>query len=238
MTAGLHLKYLTFDTPDAMAIAGFWATLIDAAHTPTVLGARGMPDDGAWMRFLPVPEAKFAKNRFHADYDTEDLAQLHNTVLALGGSVWGDYVDDEGFIEFRDPDGNEFCVGEKAGLSPGLTYVGPTFDTSDADAITAWWADVVDGNVVDHPLGKQVIPRFGPRMFFIEVPEPKISKNRCHPDVHATDFEAEVARVIALGAVETARLTETSRFVVFNDPDGNEFCIVEDPHPDPENQPQ
>ncbi len=73
----------------------------------------------------------------------------------------------------------------------------------------------------------------GPRLLFLTVPESKTAKNRCHPDFHTPHMDDEVARAVALGAVETARHHEESRWVVLEDPDGNEFCIVEDDEPDP-----
>ncbi len=66
-------------------------------------------------------------------------------------------------------------------------------------------------------------------MLFLSVSEGKVAKNRCHPDIHTADLEANVARAIAMGAVATARFDNPDdRFVVFEDPEGNEFCIVEE----------
>jgi hypothetical protein len=78
----------------------------------------------------------------------------------------------------------------------------------------------------------------GPRLFFQQVPEGKIAKNRVHLDVRAAPglsgkereeaLGAECERVVALGATVYERL-EADDFnqlcIVMNDPEGNEFCL-------------
>jgi hypothetical protein len=45
---------------------------------------------------------------------------------------------------------------------------------------------------------------------FIKVPEGKSAKNRFHPDLIATDLEAEVERLISIGAVRKGAFEENS----------------------------
>ena len=71
-----------------------------------------------------------------------------------------------------------------------------------------------------------VIPNgAGPRLFFQQVPEPKSSKNRVHLDVRASDMATEKERLIELGA-RPADEQPRPTFIVMNDPEGNEFCIM------------
>ena len=66
----------------------------------------------------------------------------------------------------------------------------------------------------------------GPRLWFQAVPEPKSVKNRLHLDVRANDRHAETRRLIALGATLIAeRLGQN--LTVLQDPEGNEFCVIE-----------
>lgn len=79
----------------------------------------------------------------------------------------------------------------------------------------------------------------GPRIFFQQVPEDKIAKNRVHLDVRAAPglvgdarmaaLEAECERVVALGAVRRKRFEPdggmSAGFIVMSDPEGNEFCL-------------
>lgn len=110
-----------------------------------------------------------------------------------------------------------------------FTYL--TFDAGDAEQLATWWAELLDWELVVSDPGRSWIARSPGEtsMLFLPVPEGKTAKNRCHPDIHSTDLEANVAKALRMGATETARFNDPGdRFVVFQDPEGNEFCIVED----------
>jgi hypothetical protein len=67
-----------------------------------------------------------------------------------------------------------------------------------------------------------------PRVLFQVVPEPKTVKNRVHLDVRAGPDrrEAEVARLVAMGATELWRASQGPyEWVTLADPEGNEFCV-------------
>lgn len=79
----------------------------------------------------------------------------------------------------------------------------------------------------------------GPRVFFQQVPEDKVAKNRVHLDVRAAPglageqrmaaLEAECARLVALGATRIERHEPAppmaAGHIVMSDPEGNEFCL-------------
>ena len=79
----------------------------------------------------------------------------------------------------------------------------------------------------------------GPRLFFQQVPEDKVAKNRVHLDVRAAPglqgdermaaLESECTRLVALGATRVRRHEPdppmSLGFVVMTDPEGNEFCL-------------
>jgi hypothetical protein len=79
----------------------------------------------------------------------------------------------------------------------------------------------------------------GPRLFFQQVPEGKVAKNRVHLDVRAAPglqgaermsaLEAECERLVALGATRQRRFEPAppmeAGFIVMTDPEGNEFCL-------------
>jgi hypothetical protein len=75
-------------------------------------------------------------------------------------------------------------------------------------------------------------PDTGHRLLFIEVPEGKVVKNRVHLDLRPRDGtqEQEVERVRQSGARELAdrrgQYGPGSGWVVFADPEGNEFCML------------
>lgn len=67
-----------------------------------------------------------------------------------------------------------------------------------------------------------------PTWLFARVPEPKTAKNRMHVDLAAPDREAEVARLVELGATRVADMDEWGyQWTVLHDPEGNEFCVAQ-----------
>jgi catechol 2,3-dioxygenase-like lactoylglutathione lyase family enzyme len=67
-----------------------------------------------------------------------------------------------------------------------------------------------------------------PILFFTEVPEEKVVKNRVHLDLAADGpLEPEVERLEGLGAHVRNWAEEDGRiWCVMLDPEGNEFCVV------------
>jgi predicted enzyme related to lactoylglutathione lyase len=66
-----------------------------------------------------------------------------------------------------------------------------------------------------------------PTMLLQRVAEPKAAKNRLHIDLHVVDPEAECSRLVAAGGTRVERFSENgSWWIVMNDPEGNEFCLV------------
>ena len=65
-----------------------------------------------------------------------------------------------------------------------------------------------------------------PTWLFARVPEPKTAKNRLHLDVIAADTEAEIARLVELGATRIADRDEYGYvWTLMSDPEGNEFDL-------------
>jgi len=67
-----------------------------------------------------------------------------------------------------------------------------------------------------------------PTLVFAPVPEGKTVKNRLHLDVSPIDRsqEAEVERLVGLGARHADVGQGTQTWVVLADPEGNEFCVL------------
>ena len=110
-----------------------------------------------------------------------------------------------------------------------LSFAEICIDARDPEALGAWWSGVLDwphhtdadGDVVLTPP-----PGQGPPWLFLAVPEDKVVKNRVHLDFTPHDQDAEVARVIALGATRVDIGQGEQSWVVLADPEGNEFCIL------------
>ena len=89
-----------------------------------------------------------------------------------------------------------------------------------------------DPNEPGHEECMIVHPETGHSVLFIQVPDTKSVKNRLHFDLRpaAGTRDAEVARVVALGAKEIDdqrnHYGPGVGWVVLADPEGNEFCIL------------
>lgn len=67
-----------------------------------------------------------------------------------------------------------------------------------------------------------------PTWLFAKVPEGKSAKNRMHLDLAAADREAEVTRLVELGATRVTDMDEWGyQWTVMQDPEGNEFCVAQ-----------
>lgn len=107
-----------------------------------------------------------------------------------------------------------------------------TIDTTDADALAAWWAEQTGAEVVERNEGWYVIVAGGAlpvQLAFQRVEDPTPGKNRAHLDLVAgEDLDAEVDRLLAAGATLVARRgDEHFRWVTLADPHGNVFCVAQ-----------
>ena len=114
-------------------------------------------------------------------------------------------------------------------------------DCERAPALARFWASMLDGYdirayddaEVERLAGLGLTPETdpmvaldgpGPTVFFQQVPEHKVVKNRVHLDVTTQDRRREVDRLVALGA---SVRQEHDGWTEMGDPEGNEFCVTE-----------
>ncbi|WP_440711136.1 VOC family protein [Herbiconiux sp. YIM B11900] len=106
-------------------------------------------------------------------------------------------------------------------------------DSQDPARLARWWSDALDWPIVyqgdeeDDP-EIEVGPADGahPTLLFLRVPESKTVKNRLHFDFVPDDQDAEVERLLALGATRADIGQDEVTWVVLADPEGNEFCVL------------
>lgn len=65
-----------------------------------------------------------------------------------------------------------------------------------------------------------------PEILFVKTPDQKVVKNRLHLDLTPKDRDAEVERILGLGATRADIGQGDVRWVVLADPEGNEFCVL------------
>jgi hypothetical protein len=115
-----------------------------------------------------------------------------------------------------------------------------TIDCENAYELSEWWRQVLgyqhlpdDPNEPGHEECMIRDPESGHEILFIEVPDgPKRVKNRVHFDLRprSGSRDDEIERVRGLGATELSdhrgQYGPGTGWVVFADPEGNEFCIL------------
>ncbi len=104
-------------------------------------------------------------------------------------------------------------------------------DAADPDGLARFWAEVLGWDRLEEdPDGVEIGDPGGakPTLVFVPVPEAKTVKNRLHLDVNPVgcDQAEELARLLALGAVEVDVGQGEQTWVVLADPEGNEFCLL------------
>lgn len=110
-------------------------------------------------------------------------------------------------------------------------------DCLDPAALIPFWEAALDYRHVDSPPGYAALVARGgeasPTLLLQQVPEHKVGKNRVHLDVHPPDPRERVTRLEALGATRLGdwdeHLVEAAGvlWLVLQDPEGNELCVVE-----------
>jgi predicted enzyme related to lactoylglutathione lyase len=105
------------------------------------------------------------------------------------------------------------------------------FDCADAATLATFWAGVLstevdaDGNEFFATVNRAAA---GPTLMFLQVPEPRNGKNRLHVDLAASDWPAEVDRLVGLGAKRLDEHTEYgAHWITLADPEGNVFDVAE-----------
>jgi predicted enzyme related to lactoylglutathione lyase len=106
-------------------------------------------------------------------------------------------------------------------------------DAADPVALGRWWAEALGWVVVDDdPDEYEIRPKKDrlPGLLFANVKDAKIVKNRLHLDFRPDDQDAEVARLLALGARHADVGQGEVSWVTLTDPEGNEFCVLSSRH--------
>ncbi|HMJ78690.1 MAG TPA: VOC family protein [Iamia sp.] len=234
-----RLVALCFDANDRLGLAHFWADALrwevgdDDGEVVALV-----PTDGTrfTIEFASVPEEKVGKNRIHLDLTTTSLDDQRESVerfVELGAR----HIDigqrpEEGHVVLADPEGNELCLLEPdnrflagCGRFGSITCDGTPEVGYFWSAALGWplvW-DQDEETAIRDPDGTGPLITWGPPLL------PKLGKNRLHLDIAppATgDQQAEVDRLVALGATRIDIGQGDVSWVVMADPDGNELCVL------------
>lgn len=114
----------------------------------------------------------------------------------------------------------------------GNQWVKVVIDAEDPARLARWWAEALDYRITrESPQAVEIRPVRDihgevPGITFIPVPAGKRGRNRLHLHLRPDDQDAEVERLVNMGArhPEEGESREPGA-VMLTDPEGNEFCV-------------
>ncbi|HEX4288462.1 MAG TPA: VOC family protein [Trebonia sp.] len=110
-----------------------------------------------------------------------------------------------------------------------LTWFSTVIDCRDPESLAAFWCRALGYQVVfrnEREVDIAPGPSSFPGLSFLRVTGCKTAKNRLHIDLNPSDQQAEVQRLLALGATRIDIGQGDAEWVVMADPEGNEFCVL------------
>lgn len=234
-----QLFAISFDARQPLHLARFWSGLlgremIDDPHDGVTL----LPSDdtGFRLRFLPTDEQKVGQNRLHFDLTSTSLEDQQQTVARSVG-LGARHIDigqrpEEGHVVLADPEGNEFCVVEPGNnFLANCGFIG-ALSCDGSQEVGYFWSEALGWPLVWDQDQETAIqsPHGGPKITWGGPPlMPKAGRNRLHFDLSSPvdgDWQAEVDRLLSLGAARIDTNQGEANCVAMVDPDGNEFCVL------------
>jgi len=229
---------LNFAANNPLRLAHFWAGVLRwelAEESDAGIALLPSDDTGFRIRFPLTQEPKAVENWMHFDLTSTSLKDQQDTVarsLQLGAR----HIDigqrpEEGHVVLADPEGNEFCV-----IEPGNNFLADcgflgALSCDGSQEVGYFWSHVLGWPLVWDQNQETAIrsPHGGPKITWGGPPVmPKTGRNRHHFDIAPEhgDQQAEVERLVALGAGRAAIEAVKNNSVAMIDPDGNEFCVL------------
>ncbi|MET7898897.1 VOC family protein [Streptomyces mirabilis] len=233
-----QLFAICFNATRPSGLARFWSRVLgwELADGPDDDVAILPPDAGGFrIRFLPSQEPKTGQNRAHFDLTStspEDQQQTVARALELGGThIDVGQLPEDGHVVLADPDGNEFCVIEAGNKFLADTGSIGALACDGTQEVGYFWSEALrwplvwdqdQETAIQSPDGGTKITWGGPPV------APKTGTNRLYLELAlpaGADGEAEVDRLISLGATRTGSGGGDGVRVLILDPDGNEFSV-------------
>jgi len=234
-----HLSALRLDADAPVRLARFWAGVLGQELADDLQGGIALQpsdDTGFRIRFLPAQNQKAGQNHWHLHLTSTSLADQQQTVatsLELGAR----HIDigqrpEEGHVVLADPESNEFCV-----IEPGNNYLAgcgflAEITCEGSREVGFFWSEALGWPLVwDQGLQTAIrSPRGGPKISWdaermMALPE----NDRLHFDIAPPaggDQQAEVDRLVSLGATLIDTSPGEVSWVPMADPDGREFRVL------------
>jgi predicted enzyme related to lactoylglutathione lyase len=243
----LRLNHITFAAEDPHRLAAFWAEILGyrTERSDNDAFARG---DGPELFFKRMPKSPTIEVPIHLDVNVPDREAEVQRLLGIGAklvetktSEAGEYR--ESYTVMRDPEGNGFCV-QGPDLRRPQPYIGNvTFSAAEPRRVLGpFWCSALGWPEQEIPddflnmlrgAGVDVDREFyayfatmnpdgtRPRLLFQRREKSRPEHHALHLDFTADDPQAEVDRLVSLGAT----IVKRDRWTVLHDPEGNPFCV-------------
>ncbi|WP_328994129.1 VOC family protein [Kribbella sp. NBC_01245] len=230
------LDALSFGANDPLKLARFWGGVLGRELSDDGLVLQPGDDTEFPIRFVSYQGPKTGPNQMHFDLTSkspEDQQQTVARALELGGR----HLDigqgpDATHVVLADPEHNEFCV-----IAAGNNFLADTgvigaLSSDGTQQVGYFWSkalgwplvwDQDEETAIQAPEGGSKISWGGPPV------NPKLGVNRLQLDLAApadSDLQAEVDRLVSLGAKRSDNGQDEAGRVAMTDPDGNEFSVM------------
>ena len=238
--AGSQLVAVTFGAEDPDALARFWAHALRWEVGPQADEGVGLrPTDGTrfGLRFVPASVDQTSRQRMHLDLTTTSVGDQQESAAELvergGRHVDIGQTPEEGHLVLADPEGNLLCL-----IEPDNRFLAdcPRLGAVNCDGSRAtgvFWSEALGWPLVwdqDEETAIRAPGGTGPVITWGGPPlNPKDGQNRLHLDLaprSTTTQDAELARLLALGAARSDGNAHPADRIALTDPDGNELCLL------------
>jgi predicted enzyme related to lactoylglutathione lyase len=240
----LRLNHITFAADDPQRLAAFWAELLgyETSRLDAAAFARG---DGPELCFKRMPKSPTIEVPIHLDVNVADREAEVRRALEHGARLVAARANEIGGLSetwtiMRDPEGNGFCI--QAPPRTEAPYIGNvTFSSAAPRKLGAFWSAALgwpeqeappgfldmllaaglDPNELDGYYATMNPDGTRPRLLFQRREKSRPEHYPIHVDFVTDDQDAEVERLVGLGAHVAKRRGRT----VLRDPEGNPFCV-------------
>jgi predicted enzyme related to lactoylglutathione lyase len=219
---------LTVLASDPAAQSSFWQRLLGLERRDaTLLPGAAFPFP---ITFVATDEPLALPSQTHLHLTSN--ASTQEETIARAVDLGASYVDvgqqpGEDHVVLADPEGNAFCVIEAGNRWLAGTPLLGELACDGTREVGLFWSAALGWPLVHDQDGETAIQQdpSGPKIAWGGAPlDERHGRNRAHLELVAEDVDAEVERLVALGATLVAHGAD----VELADPDGNEFHLRRD----------
>jgi predicted enzyme related to lactoylglutathione lyase len=247
----VRLNHITFACEDPERMAEFWTQLLDGYTAEQRGTAYFGCGDGPELFFNRMQKSPTIELPIHLDINVPDREAELERLLGLGAKLVETKSHQVGELSeiwtvMRDPEGNGFCI-QTPHNAPPERYIGNvTFSCAEPKNLGPFWQSALgwveeesdesfldtllaagwDGREADSYYVTRETPTSRPRFLFQRREKSRPASYPIHLDFRTDDREAEIERLIALGAGFRETKSDDERtWTIMRDPESNPFCV-------------